>query len=140
MTLVSAGPLTDEKYLNLPGAPAEGTIGLSLYPDPVKSMEPGVVAYRKALKQYAPQKDPNRYSLYGYLYAKLMMEGLKRAGQDLTREKFIDAMESIKNWDSGGIVPPISFSKTDHHAQTAAFIAELKTGKFHPITKWFDVK
>lgn len=140
VTLVSSGPLTDEKYLNLPGEPAEGTIGLSLYPDPVQSQEPGVVAYRRALKKYSQDKEPNRYSLYGYVYAKLMAEGLKRAGRDLTREGFIDAMETIKNWESGGIIPPVSFSKTDHHAQTAAFIAELKRGKFQAITKWFDVE
>lgn len=140
VVLVSSGPLTDEKYLNLPGKPAEGTIGLSLYPDPLDSQEPGVVAYRSALQKYKPDKQPNRYSLYGYIYAKLMAEGLERAGQELTRERFIDAMETIKNWKSGGILPPVSFSKTDHHAQTAAFIAELKEGKFQPITDWFDVE
>jgi ABC-type branched-subunit amino acid transport system substrate-binding protein len=135
--MVSAGPLTDEGYLNVPGGHAEGTIGLCYYPDPNVSQEAGVIQYRELMKRYHPGKTLNRYSLYGYVYGNLIMEGLKRAGRDLNREGFIDAMESIKNWESGGIMPPVSFSKTDHHAQKAGFIAELKGGKFVPISGWF---
>jgi branched-chain amino acid transport system substrate-binding protein len=70
----------------------------------------------------------------------LVVEGLKKAGKDLTREGFIEAMEAIKNWDSGGVIPYVSFSKTDHHAQSAGFIVELKGGKFQPITRWIETE
>ena len=69
-------------------------------------------------------------------FAKLVVEGLERAGQDLTRDKFLDAMESIRNWDSGGILPAVSFSETDHHAQKAGFPCELDNGRFKPLTDW----
>ena len=69
-----------------------------------------------------------------------MVEGLKKAGKDLTREGFIEAMEAIKNWDSGGVIPYVSFSKTAHHAQSAGFIVELKGGKFQPITRWIETE
>lgn len=140
ITLVSTGPLADEKYLNVPGGYAEGTIALSLYPDPELSQEPGIVEYREIMKKYYPEKQPNRLIMYGYVFGKLIAEGIRRAGRELTRENFIEAMESIKNWESGGIMPPISFSKTDHHAQTAGVIAELKGGRFRPITSWIDVE
>ena len=136
VTMISAGPLTDEDYLNVPGGHAEGTIGLCYYPDPNTSKETGVIEYREAMNKYHPGKALNRYTLYGYVFGHLIVEGLKRAGRDLTRESFVDAMESIKNWDSGGIMPPVSFSKADHHAQKAGFIAELKDRKFQPITGW----
>jgi branched-chain amino acid transport system substrate-binding protein len=138
VTMVSTGPLTDEDYLNVEGGHGEGTIGLCLYPDPSVNAEPGIVEYRKVMAKYHPGKQVNRYSLYGYVFGKLVIEGLQRAGKDLTREKFIEAMESIKNWDSGGILPPVSFSATNHHAQTAGFIAELKNGKFVPLTDWVE--
>lgn len=136
VTMVSAGPLTDEQYLNVPGGYAEGTIGLCYYPDPNTSDEPGVRHYKDLMKKYYPEKDLNRYSLYGYVFGSLIAEGIKRTGQNLTREGFIDAMESIKNWDSGGIMPPVDFSRADHHAQKAGFIAELKNRKFVPLTGW----
>lgn len=134
--MVSSGPLTDEEYLNVPGGYAEGTLGLCYYPDPNRSDAPGVVAYRKLMAKYFPDEKLNRYSLYGYAFGQLVMEGLRRAGNNPTRESFIDAMESIKNWDSGGILPPVSFSRTNHHAQEAGFICELRMGRFVPLSGW----
>jgi hypothetical protein len=85
---------------------------------------------------YFPGHELNRYSLYGYVFGKLVVEGLERAGPELTRDGFLDAMESIRDWDSGGILPPASFSATDHHAQEAGFICELDGGRFKLLTDW----
>ena len=41
-----------------------------------------------------------------------MVEGLRRAGRDLTRERLIAALESMDNVDLGGFV--VSFSRTSH--------------------------
>ena len=134
--LVSSGPLTDEQYLNIDGGHAEGTLGFCHYPDPNESDAPGIVEYRKLMARYFPDHAPNRYSLYGYVFGKLVVEGLARAGADLTRERFLDAMESIRDWDSGGILPPVSFSAADHHAQDAGFICELQDGRFRALSDW----
>ncbi len=139
VTLVSTGPLTDEKFLNVGGGLGEGVIGMSLYPDPVRSMKPAIVEYRKILEKYYPGHEPNRYNLYGYLYTKLFVEGIKRAGRNLTRQGFIKSMESIKNWESG-IIPRVSFSETDHHAQDEGFIVELRKGVFESLTDWIRVE
>jgi ABC-type branched-subunit amino acid transport system substrate-binding protein len=137
-TLVSAGPLTDEQLLTVPGGHAEGTLGFCYYPDPDVSTEPGVAAYRTALAKYHPGKPRNRYSLYGYAYGRLIVEGLRRAGRDLTRDRLVDALESIRGWDAGGVMPPVSFSSTDHHAQPAGFVCELKAGRFVPLSDWIE--
>jgi branched-chain amino acid transport system substrate-binding protein len=134
--MVSTGPLTDEEYLNVPGGYAEGTLGLCYYPDPNNSDAPGVIAYRRLMSQYFPEEKLNRYSLYGYAFGQLVAEGLRRAGPNPTRESFIDAMETIEKWDSGGILPPVTFSKADHHAQTAGFVCELRQGRFMPLSGW----
>ena len=138
VTLVSSGPLTDEQYLNVDGDQAEGTLGFCYYPDPNVSDAPGVSAYRQLMARYHPGRPLNRYSLYGYVFARLFIEGLSRAGRELTRASFLDAMESIRDWDSGGIMPPVSFSSTDHHAQTAGFVCELREGRFEPLTGWIS--
>ncbi len=134
--LVSSGPLTDEQYLNIEGGAAEGTLGFCHYPDPNESDAPGIVEYRKLMGRYFPGHELNRYSLYGYVFGSLVVEGLERAGADLTRERFLDAMDSIRDWDSGGILPPVSFSAADHHAQDAGFICELKNGRFLALSDW----
>ena len=134
--LVSSGPLTDEQYLNIDGGAAEGTLGFCHYPDPNESDAPGIVAYRDLMARYYPGHDLNRYSLYGYVFGSLVVEGLHRAGKDLTRASFLDAMDSIRDWDSGGILPPVSFSADDHHAQDAGFICRLENGRFRALSEW----
>ncbi|MBI3664750.1 MAG: ABC transporter substrate-binding protein, partial [Acidobacteria bacterium] len=136
--MVSVGPLTDEQYLNVAGGYAEGTIGFCYYPDPNFSIEPGVAEYRRLMEQYHPKHPLNRYSLYGYVFAKLVIEGLDRAGRNLTRESFLNSMETIRNWPSGGILPPVTFSQTNHHAQRAGFLCELKDARFQPLGGWIE--
>jgi ABC-type branched-subunit amino acid transport system substrate-binding protein len=134
--LVSSGPLTDEQYLNIEGGHAEGTLGFCHYPDPNESDEPGIAEYRRLMAHYYPGHALNRYSLYGYVFGQLVVEGLDRAGRNLTRESFLNAMDTITEWDSGGILPPVSFSAADHHAQRAGFICELENGRFRALTDW----
>lgn len=138
--IISSGPLTDEKYINLSGGVGEGIWGLSLWPDPVNSNDPAVVEYREIMEKYGKDRDktPNRYSLYGYYYAKLFVAGLQRAGKNLTRESYIAALEGIKGWENG-ITPPVSFSATDHLAQNSGFMVEVQKGVFRPISSWITL-
>lgn len=136
--MVSSGPLTDEQYLNVEGGAADGTLGFCHFPDPVVSQEPGIVAFRRLMERQFPERPVNRYSLYGYVFGRLIVEGLTRAGRDLTRERFVDAMDTIQDWDSGGILPPVSFSPVDHHAQRAGIICELRDGRFDALTGWVE--
>ena len=136
--MVATGPLTDEQYLDVGGGVSEGTLGFCHFPDPESAKGPGLDEYRALMKKYFPDKRLNRYSLYGYVFGTLIVEGLERAGPELTRESFLDAMESIRDWDSGGILPKVSFGKTDHHAQSAGFLCELVNGKFEPRTDWIE--
>jgi len=47
-------------------------------------------------------------------------------------------MESIRDWDSGGIMPPVSFSPQNHHAQTAGFVCELRDRRFQALGDWIS--
>jgi ABC-type branched-subunit amino acid transport system substrate-binding protein len=55
--------------------------------------------------------DYNFSAMEGYLTAKVMVEGLKRTGKDLTREKFVDAMEKM-DVDLGGF--HVAYSPKNH--------------------------
>ncbi len=128
--------VTDEQYLNVDGGAAEGSLGFCLYPDPNEDRSSGVLEYRRLMARHYPGHPLNRYSLYGYVFGRLVVEGLTRAGVELTTERFIDAMESIRDWDSGGVMPPVGFSAQNHHAQRAGMICELRDGRFRPVTGW----
>lgn len=88
-------------------------VGISqVVPFPWKPSNPVVAEYTRELKK-AGKAEPNFSSLEGYIAAKVLVEGLRRAGADLSREKFIAALETItlKNYDIGF---PVEFSSTRH--------------------------
>ena len=69
-------------------------------PFPWDSTVPVVKEYRKAMEEV--KGEPGFGTLEGYIAAKVMVEGLRRAGRNLSRDSFIRAMESINDYDAGG--------------------------------------
>jgi Periplasmic binding protein len=53
---------------------------------------------------------------------KLLIEGLRRTGHEVTRAKLIDAIETIQHLDTG-FLPPLSYSPRQHVGVTGAEIA-----------------
>ena len=62
----------------------------------------------------APKGRPNLYDIMGYTEIHVIAEAMKRAGRDLTREKFVDALETIKDYRVSEIASPRTFT-TWHH-------------------------
>ena len=71
--------------------------------------------YQRAIKAVAGAQ-LSYTSFEGYIAARVFVEGLRRTGRDLTREKFINAMETISNTDLGGF--NLRFSQTNHNGST----------------------
>ncbi len=69
--------------------------------------------YKANLAKYAPGYSPNFVSLEGYVAAKLFTEVAKHS--DLTKESFVKAAESLKNYDPG-FDNTLGFSATNHQA------------------------
>jgi branched-chain amino acid transport system substrate-binding protein len=74
---------------------------------------PGIQKMIELSKKYALPEDIEAKSYYyilGWYPALFIVEALERAGKDLTVEKFVDAWDTFKNWDTGGVVPPITLN------------------------------
>lgn len=67
---------------------------------------------RNMLAQRAAGAKPSFNDVEGFLAAKGIVEGLRRTGRDLTREKFISALETMRNVDLGAF--PITFTPKSH--------------------------
>ncbi len=69
----------------------------------------------------------------------ILVEGLKRAGKDLTREKFLAAMATIKDYTEEGLVPGITFGPDRHHGLNSVRL--MRAGKAtdatpNQVTPW----
>ena len=69
-------------------------------PFPWDGSVPVVKEYQRLLAE--AKGEPGFGTLEGFIAAKVMVEGLRRAGRNLTREGFVKAMESIQEYDVGG--------------------------------------
>ncbi|AQW30812.1 ABC transporter substrate-binding protein [Ralstonia syzygii subsp. celebesensis] len=93
------------------GTAGGGVIISQVMPYPRSASSPLVHEYQKLLKA-GGVSDFDYGSMEGYIAARVFVEGLKRAGRDLTREKFISALESMGSTDLGGFA--VNFSPSNH--------------------------
>ena len=90
-------------------------IGVSqVVPFPWNLGIPIVKEYQTVMTAQTGKSDYSFLTLESYLSARILVEGLRRAGRDLTREKLIAALETMHDEDFGGF--RVSFSPTDHAA------------------------
>lgn len=96
---MTLSPVGTEQLIQELGPEARG-IGISqVVPYPWNDVTPVVREYQKLVSK------PGSYSYYGmegYLMARTLVEGLKRAGRDVSREKLLSALETMNNVDFGG--------------------------------------
>src|SRR5690606_33229246 len=100
----------------LAGALGEAGLGVvmsQVVPTPTKASVPIVREYHDAIKAIAPDKVHSFTGLESYIAAKILVEGVRRAGPNVTRASLLKGLESINNYDLGGYV--VSFSPKDHN-------------------------
>jgi ABC-type branched-subunit amino acid transport system substrate-binding protein len=87
-----------------------GVIITQITPAPHLLTTPLGQEYKKAAQ--ASGATVSYAAMEGYVSAKVMVEGLRRAGRNLTREGFVHAMESMHHTDFGGLM--VNYGPDDH--------------------------
>lgn len=120
------------------GKAAEGVYSswFALQPDgdDLKSIE-----FREFLKKYAPGEQPRALSQEGYIEAQVMVEALRRAGKDLSREGLITAAESIINWRDS-YANNITYGPLNRIAINSFYVTQYQNGKIQKVSDWYTVK
>ena len=128
---VGATALADELKLLGPRY-TNGVIVTQVVPA-VSGFSSAVLDYKNALTKYFPGEAPDYASLEGFVAANILIDGLKRTGQQIDTERLVDALESTRNLDLG-LGVPLSFARADHQASHKIWGTALdETGRFQPI-------
>jgi branched-chain amino acid transport system substrate-binding protein len=110
------------------GADVRGIAVSQTMPFPWSATSKLVKDYQGIMKSLK-RTDYSYASMQGFLSAKVFVEGLRRAGRDLSREKLISSLESMSHADIDGY--QISFSPDNHHGSKYVDLTVLgKDGKF----------
>lgn len=116
-TLTALGP--DAAGLNITQVvpmPSSPTVGISR-------------EFLQAWKAAGVKADPSHLALEGYINARVFCEALQRAGKNLTRAGFIDALWTFKKWDLGGF--EINATEPGHNASRFVELTLVgRDGKF----------
>ena len=105
-----------------------GTDGLGvamsqIVPSYLKRSVPVVKEYQAAMEAAFGKKEFSYTSLESYIAAKVLVEGLRRAGPNPTREKLLTALDGVSNYDVGGYL--VSFSPTNHNGSSFVSLSIL---------------
>lgn len=106
VSFVGSKALADEL-----GAAGTGVVISQVVPFPFQALSPIVREYQQHMRA-AGDKAFDFTSLEGYLTARVLVEGLRRAGRGLTREGLVSALEGLREHDFGGFT--IGYSPTNH--------------------------
>ena len=93
------------------GDSGSGVAISQVVPFPWERAVPVVKEYQ-SLAAKSGFKDYNFSAMEGFLTAKVMVEGLRRAGKNPTREGLVDALERMQDVDLGGFY--VSYSPKNH--------------------------
>jgi branched-chain amino acid transport system substrate-binding protein len=101
--------------------------------DPANANAPDVVAWKAFMAKYMPSGDvKDDGHNYGYSVANTLVEVLKRAGNDLTRENLMKVAANLKGYEAPLLIPGIKIntSATDFYPIQAVRMARVKGESF----------
>jgi branched-chain amino acid transport system substrate-binding protein len=137
--LLASAVINDPSIFQLAGPGIEGLAIPAWIPAYDDLTNPKIVEYQAFMKKYAPNEQIGGFSLSGYCEAMVLAEGLKRAGKNLTRETFLQAMDQMQNY-AGSPLPNVSYSPTDHAGVKTAYLQAAKGNQWVSFTDWLSVK
>jgi len=116
---------------------ADGIIITQVVPPYDRTDLPTVKLYRDALVKYMGNTQPSFVSLEGFVDAMVLVDGLRAAGRNPTREKLISSLEAIHGKDLGlGPKLVLSFSATKHKGLDTVYTTVIEHGSPVVVADW----
>ncbi len=130
----------NEELLRLGTTIVEGALGvqpLAFYGEKV----PGMSKIVKAHDKWHPYHYPTLIYVEGWANILVLAAALKNADDagELTPEGLKNAFERFRDFDTGGLTPPISYFENDHRPTAKSRISRISNEAFIPVSDDIDV-
>ena len=100
-------------------------------PFETKPKPAGLKLYEKWIKKTGGAQ--NEHSLDGWLNADLFVAGLKAAGPDFTRQKVVDAINKMTDYNANGLLPGVDWTTAHEQPPECYAVTKIVNGKFQPV-------
>jgi len=135
-TLLLPGPNAGTDIFDAPAGFAN-KLFFSFPTSPVDQTPAGISEFRALAEKYNLPHDHLTAQLSAFSAAKILVEGLKRAGRDVSREKLVSALEGLSRFETG-LMPAITFGPNRRVGALGAYIVSVDLGKKQlvPVSSW----
>src|SRR5260221_1294553 len=129
-------------------AAVNGIISVSYLKDPAdpgQATDAGIVLYKQIMtKYYADGKVEDAFNIYGMATAYSLVDVLKKAGANLTRQAVMDGLKVLSETDNPFMYPgiPIKNTATDHYTITQEYIEkyDASINDYKPVSQPIEVR
>jgi branched-chain amino acid transport system substrate-binding protein len=135
VTFVGTAASYDPIVAGAPGGIMEGFFSGTGMPYAYADASSDAIKAWAAKYKSRTNQDPNSAAQYGYVGADIIVRALESAGKDLTRAKFLAALEAIKDYKPMFPGPTLSYGADKHQGSTATFLAKVEGGRWKVIAE-----
>lgn len=117
-----------------------GKLFFSFPTGPADQSAAGMKEFRALADKYKLPTHNVAAQISAYSAAKILVEGLKRAGRDVSREKLITALEGLNRFETGSS-PPITYGPNRRIGALGAYVVmiDLETKQFGQVSAWIGI-
>jgi ABC-type branched-subunit amino acid transport system substrate-binding protein len=129
--IVVTGVDATDIFIDLAGAKnAECVVSVVFGKQVYQTDDPGIAKHIEIVNKYGGGVPPSNLTVSGQAIAEFMVEALKKAGRNLTRQSLLDAAESIRDFTCSVCLVPASLSPTDHRPFEVEEFVSVADGKW----------
>ena len=114
-----------------------GKIFLSFPTSPADQTEEGIREFRALAAKHSLPAQHLAIQLSTYSAARILVEGLKRAGKEISREKLIETLEGFNQYVTG-LTPAVTYGPNRRIGAMGAYVVtiDLEKKQFQPASSW----
>lgn len=137
---LATGTAADDSLLSAPAGFAD-RIFLALPTRPSDPDPKAAASYRALAAAYKLPQDNLSAQLSALAAADTLIEALRRAGREVSREKLVDQLESLRSLDTG-FVPPLTYGPARRLGARGAYVlkVDLPGKRLGPEGGWVEVE
>lgn len=125
----------DKPLIKLAGDAANGFYGVSPFAFWDETNVEGIKLLREINKKYHPniaEREINYVQGFASMY--VILNAIKNVKGEITGEAIKNSLESMKNFSTMGLTPPVTFTKDIHKGVRAARIYQIQNGQIKPVS------
>lgn len=132
----------DELFVELAGEASEGALGAIPF-TPTTVEIPGQEIPREYLGGQEALEEATLHFTQGWAAMDVMAEAIRRtldAGMELTGPNIKASLETLEDYDTGGILAPVTFTEEDHRSNRALTIYRVEDGIWVEDSELIDLR